>query len=143
MIFEKPAPRSRQLPIVSLIDILFIVLIFFIVSSEFKKKRPVVQIQLPTSKEVPAEMVSDERSVLAITQDGTIRLDELTIPSVKLLGAYLQAFVRQNPTRKLELEADRGVSLEQLFEIRDALTKAGLDIKDVPVRTELPGTSGE
>ncbi len=138
MIFEKPAPRARQLPIVSMIDILFIVLIFFIVSSEFKTKRPVVQIQLPTSHEVPADLVADERSVLAVTAEGTVRLDELIVPDIALLDAYLQAFVKKNPGRKLELEADKGVSLEQLFGIRDALTKAGLDIKDVPVRTELP-----
>ncbi|GAA5482476.1 hypothetical protein Hsar01_01698 [Haloferula sargassicola] len=126
-----------------MIDILFIVLIFFIVSSEFKTKRPVVQIQLPTSREVPAKLVSDERSVLAVTADGVVRLDELTIPDISLLGAYLQAFAKENPTRKLELEADKGVSLEQLFEVRDALTKAGLDIKDVPVRTEIPDGSEE
>ncbi|MBB5353323.1 biopolymer transport protein ExbD [Haloferula luteola] len=139
MIFERPAPRARQLPIVSMIDILFIVLIFFIVSSEFKTKRPVVQIQLPTSREVPAELVSGERSVLAVTADGKVRIDDLEVPDLGLLGAYLQSFVKKNPDRKLELEADKGVSLEQLFGVRDALTKAGLDIKDVPVRTELPG----
>ncbi len=141
MEFERPAPRTRQVPIVSLIDILFIVLIFFIVSSEFKKKREVLKVELPTVREVPVDSIVDERSVLAIDGEGSIRLDELSVPNLTLLEAYLKAFVRENPGRKLELEADKGVSLEQLVAIWDALTKAGIEVKDVPARIALPEAS--
>jgi biopolymer transport protein ExbD len=89
MEFHRPTPRSRQVPIVALIDILFIVLIFFIVSSEFKKKREVLKIELPTVRDVPSQTIIDERSVLAIDRDGTIRLDNLTVPDMKFLDAYL------------------------------------------------------
>jgi biopolymer transport protein ExbD len=138
MHFERPAARPRQLPIVSLIDILFIVLIFFIVSSEFKKKRDVLRVELPTVREVASDTLSDARSVLAIDSGGTIRLDDLTVPNMGLLKAYLDAYVRENPDRKLELEADKDVSLEQLVAVWDALTRAGIDVKDVPARIQLP-----
>jgi biopolymer transport protein ExbD len=138
MEFHRPASRARQVPIVSLIDILFIVLIFFIVSSEFKKKREVLKIELPTVRDVPSETIVDERSVLAIDRDGTIRLDNLTVPDLKLLEAYLAAFVKENPNRKLELEPDKEVSLEKLMGIWDALTRAGIEVKDVPARIQLP-----
>ena len=55
----------------------------------------------------------------------------------------LQVFQRENPERELELEADRGVTLEQLFMIWDALTKAGIEIKNVPARIKLPAAGGE
>ena len=143
MRFERPVQRPRQLPIVSMIDILFIVLIFFIVSSEFKKKREVLKIELPTVREVPSDTISDARSILAIDQDGAIRIDDLTVPNIKLLKAYLTAYVKENPGRKLELEADKEVSLEQLVEIWDALTEAGIEIKDVPARIQLPAENVE
>ena len=143
MQFELPVRRPRQLPIVSMIDILFIVLIFFIVSSEFKKKREVLKIELPTVREVPSDTISDPRSILAIDQEGAIRLDDLTVPDVKLLKAYLTAYVKENPGRKLELEADKDVSLEQLVEVWDALTEAGIEIKDVPARIQLPAETPE
>lgn len=138
MRFERPAPRPRQLPIVSLIDILFIVLIFFIVSSEFKKKRDVLKIELPTVREVESLTIADARSVLAIDADGAIRLDDLTVPNLGLLEAYLNAYVKENPGRKLELEADKDVSLEKLVAIWDALTAAGIEVTDVPARIALP-----
>lgn len=138
MRFERPTPRPRQVPIVSLIDILFIVLIFFIVSSEFKKKRPVLQIELPTVREVESDLVADPRSVLAIDADGAIQLDDLPVGSMQLLELYLKAYVKENPGRKLELEADKDISLEQLVEIWDALTAAGIEVTDVPARIALP-----
>ncbi|BCX49345.1 hypothetical protein HAHE_32530 [Haloferula helveola] len=143
MRFERPASRPRQVPIVSLIDILFIVLIFFIVSSEFKKKREVLKIELPTVREVPSDTIVDERSILAIDADGAIRLDELTVPNLKLLKPYLNAYVKENPGRKLELEADKDVSLEKLVAIWDALTAAGIEVKDVPARISLPAESSD
>lgn len=138
MRFERPAPRPRQVPIVSLIDILFIVLIFFIVSSEFKKKRDVLKIELPTVREVESLTIADARSILAIDADGALRLDDLTVPSINLLEAYLVAYVKENPERKLELEADKDVSLEKLVSIWDALTAAGIEVTDVPARIALP-----
>ena len=141
MRFERPARKPTQLPIVSLIDILFIVLIFFIVSSEFKRKRDVLKIELPTVREVPSEVVADDRSVLAIDRDGAVRLDDLTVPNLGLLEAYLRAYVKENPGRKLELEADKDVSLEQLVAVWDALTKVGIEVRDVPARIRLPGES--
>lgn len=139
MQFERPAPRPRQLPIVSMIDILFIVLIFFIVSSEFKKKREVLKIELPTVREVPSDVVVDDRSVLALDAEGAVKLDNLTVPNLTLLEAYLKAWTKENPDRKLELEADKNVSLEQLVAVWDALTKVGIEVKDVPARIQLPG----
>lgn len=139
MEFVRPAPRRHPLPIVSLIDILFIVLIFFIVTSEFKKKREVLKIELPTVREVPSQTVADERSVLAVNAAGEIKLDNLTVPSLSLLDAYLGAFVRENPKRKLELEADKELTVEQLMGIWDSLTRAGFEVKDVPARIRIPG----
>lgn len=138
MYFERPIARPRQIPIVSLIDILFIVLIFFIVSSEFKKKRNVLQVELPTVREVKSETIADARSVLSIDAEGVIQIDSVTVSHMSLLKTYLDAYRDNNPGRKLELEADKDVSLEQLVAVWDALTKAGFDVKDVPARIQLP-----
>ena len=129
--------RSRaQVPIVPMIDILFILLVFFIVSTTFKKPREVLQIELPTIKEIPSDQITDTRSIIAVDALGNVTLDALAIPE-GLLGTYLEAFQKQNPGRKLELEADRRVPLERLLQIWDALGKAGISIKEVPARIKV------
>lgn len=130
-------PENRaQVPIVPLIDILFILLVFFIVSTTFKKPREILQIELPTIKEIPSETVTETRSIIAVDARGKITLDSLLIPE-GLLGNYLTVFQKQNPGRKLELEADRRLPLEKLLEIWDALSKAGIEIKNVPARIKI------
>ncbi len=146
MEFHHPRKKPPTVPIIPLIDILAILLIFFIVSTTFKKPkkpRPILQIELPTVREVPSATVADERAVLAVTRDGRIVLDDYELAGPEYLEDALLVFKRRNPERKLELKADRGVTIAQLFLIWDALTKAGIEIKDVPARVKLPGTAPE
>ncbi|WP_226894625.1 ExbD/TolR family protein [Luteolibacter marinus] len=138
MRFDRPARVSRGVPILPMIDILFIVLIFLIVSTTFKKPRSILPIELPTVREIASSTAVDERSVLTVDKEGRITLDELVVPDAQLLDAYLSAFIRENPGRKLELEADKELSLEKLLTVWDALTRAGIQIKDVPARIRLP-----
>ena len=121
-----------------MIDILFIVLIFLIVSTTFKKPRTILPIELPTVRDVASTTVVDERSVLTVDKEGKITLDAIVVPDALLLENYLVSFTNANPGRKLELEADKEVSLENLLKVWDALTRAGIPIKEVPARIRLP-----
>ena len=120
-----------------MIDILFVLLDFFIVSTAFKKPRDVLRIELPTVREIPSDTVADVRSTIALDALGNVTLDSLAVPE-GLLESYLIAYQKQNPGRKLELEADKSIPLERLLKVWDSLTKAGIQIKDVPARIKLP-----
>lgn len=121
-----------------MIDILLILLIYFAVSTVFKKPRDIMPISLPTVREISSASITDVRSVIAVSPEGKITLDSLAVPD-DLLATYLAAFLRQNPGRKLELEADENLPLGRLIKIWDALTKAGIEIKDVPARIKRGG----
>ena len=99
MKFYRPAKVRHNIQVIPMIDILLILLIYFAVSTVFKKPRDV----LPEG----------------------------------LLESYLTAYQKQNPGRKLELEADKKLPLERLLTVWDALTKAGIPIKEVPARIKL------
>jgi biopolymer transport protein ExbD len=137
MQFHRRKRQRAEVPIVPMIDILFILLVFVIVSTTFKKRRDILRIELPTVREIPSDQIADARSVLAVDAMGNITLDALAVPE-GLLDSYLTAFQKQNPGRKLELEADKKLPLERLLQIWDALSKAGIPITDVPARIKLP-----
>ena len=142
MKFDRPVRRSRGIMIMPMIDILFVVLIFFIVTTTFRKPRPVLRIELPTVKEVPTDNVIVASSTLAVDKMGNVSLDAVKVPDVALLDAYLKAYMKENPGRKLELEADKELPLEKLLTVWDALTRAGIPIRDVPARIRLPQEPG-
>ena len=136
MRFHRPKTTRSQIAVIPMIDILFVLLVFFIVSTAFKKPRDVLRIELPTVREIPSDTVADVRSTIAVDPLGNVTLDSLVVPD-GLLESYLTAYQKANPGRKLELEADGNIPLDRLLKIWDSLTKAGIPIKDVPARIKL------
>lgn len=136
MRFHRPKTTRSQVAVIPMIDILFVLLVFFIVSTVFKKPRDVLNIELPTVHDIPSDQVIEPRSKITLDALGNITLDSLQVPE-GLLESYLQAYQKQNPNRKLELEADRNISLERLLKVWESLTKAGIQIKDVPARIKV------
>jgi biopolymer transport protein ExbD len=131
----KFAVRKRRAPsiiIVSLVDILTILLIFFVVSTTFKKDQPEVQINLPESKtatNAPAEL---EHAIVRVYQNDEIQLDGKPIAVEDLENA-----VRNLPeTRRstLALQADKKASFGTIVKVMDALKLAG--IKNLPAFTK-------
>ncbi len=137
MHFPRPVRSRSQVQIIPMIDVLIFLLIFLIISTQFTKPRPALRIELPTVRELPSDKLADVRSVISVDAEGHITLDSLQVPE-GLLQSYLAAYQKQNPGRKLELEADRQLSIEHLLGIWDSLIKAGIPPKDVPARIRLP-----
>ncbi len=137
MHFYRIQRKRAEVPIVPMIDILFILLVFFIVSTTFKKRRNTLRIEFPTVREVPSETVTEQRGVIAVDALGNITLDALPVPE-GYLESYLKAYQKGSPGKKLELEADRRLPLERLIGVWEALTKAGIPIKEVPARIKVP-----
>lgn len=128
------AVRKRRAPsiiIVSLVDILTILLIFFVVSTTFKKDQPEVQINLPESKtatKAPAEL---EHAIVMVDEADNIKLDGAAIDADDLERAVRNL----SPTQKasLALQADKKASFGAIVKVMDALKLAG--VRNLPAFT--------
>src|ERR1700748_3859886 len=84
------AVRKRRAPsiiIVSLVDILTILLIFFVVSTTFKKDQPEIQINLPDSKTAANAAAEVDHAIVSVSENDEVRLDGEIIDVEKLEGA--------------------------------------------------------
>ena len=133
MTFYTKRRRRPSVPIVTLIDILAILLIFFIVTTTFKQRESLVKVNLPTSSEMSADVADEARTVLALAKDGSISLGDEVLTKEELPGA-LREFKQSNRDAKLELKADEGAPLGAMVGVWDAATEAGLEIGDLPLR---------
>ncbi len=124
---------SPTVPIISLIDILAILLIFFIATTTFKKRESLVNVTLPQSSEMEASAERTQRVALVLTKDERIALGDREI-SVESLPEALRQFKLANPDGKLELKADQEVSIGLLVKIWDAASKAEVKIDEIPLR---------
>lgn len=126
--------RSPFINIVSLIDILAILLIFFIVTTNFRKPQPQLQINLPDSKSAEATASSQkEPAVLRVKSEKEITLDEKPV-TIENLTAALQKIRETQPSRGIAMQADREAPFGTVVKILDALKAAGL--RDVPAFTQ-------
>src|SRR6266536_1346292 len=130
----KFAVRKRRAPaiiIVSLVDILTILLIFFVVTTTFKEDQPEVKINLPESKtaqKLPAEV---EHAIVSVDENDEIQLDGRAMGMEELEGA-----VRDLPGGRkstLALQADKKASFGTIIKVMDALKLAG--VRNLPALT--------
>lgn len=133
----KFAVRKRRAPtiiIVSLVDILTILLIFFVVSTTFKKDQPEVQINLPESKTSTSKPAEVEHAIVSVDSEDNLKLDGQSI-AVDDLQAAIENLP---PARKstLVLKADEKASFGIIVKVMDALKLAG--VKNLPAFTQSP-----
>src|SRR3954468_13200589 len=86
----KIAVKKRRAPsiiIVSLVDILTILLIFFVVSTTFKKDQPEVQINLPESKTATTAPAELEHALVSVDENDDVKLDGRSIAVDELESA--------------------------------------------------------
>lgn len=132
-------PRRRPvptIPIVSLIDIMVILLIFFIATTTFKKEKTQVKITLPESKSLGGSSEApEERVAISINEEQKIFLDGKPVELDKLAIA-ITSLKDAKPGMKLELQADTTAALGILVKVWDSLREAGYSINDVPARIQ-------
>jgi biopolymer transport protein ExbD len=126
--------RSPTINIVSLIDILVILLIFFIATSTFKKTQPQLEINLPESKTATAAAAAKtEPIVLRVKAADQITLDDKPVTLANLATA-LSAARKQDPQRAIAMQADKQAPFGVVVQVLDALKQAG--VKNIPAFTQ-------
>ncbi len=127
--------HAQGIPIVPMLDILTILLIFFIVHTEFKHQVNVLKLDLPRTEHLAGE-VGDRNSVLLeLGEDGTLALAGNIIPAEQLTDA-VQALLTANPEARIQVSAAGGSSMARFLSVLDTLSAAGLPVEEVPVRID-------
>jgi biopolymer transport protein ExbD len=121
--------RSGQAPnLTPLIDIVFLLLIFFMLTAHFVRDEGIA-IQLPQA-ETAVSREDEAAVVVMLGNDGKIRLAGNVIEVQALEGALRQAL--QNRSKKwVTLRGDRASDLGNAVSILDAARKAGAETVDV------------
>lgn len=108
--------------ITSMIDVIFILLIFFMVSTQFKKNS--LPLNLPSSDNSKQEPSDSKLNVLSVTSD-SIYLNGNSVESEKLYEALLSEYEKDSDA-PLSFECENTVSFQRVVEILTEIQKAGI-----------------
>lgn len=128
--------RKRNRPtinITSLIDVMFLLLIFFMVSTTFAE-HPGIKLELPTAS--TAEPSKLEPLTLTINKEGKMFLNESPIQEEALQRALRKAATKPDAT--LVLKADKGVPYGFVIRAMDISRQSG--IRRIVSLTDIPKT---
>jgi len=120
-----------QLDIAPLIDVVFLLLIFFMLTSSFIFQ-PGIKINLP--KAITSEVIQEKNLIIVIGSGGLVYLNNRPV-TLEQLKSYLEKVANQK--RPLLIKADRQTSLGKVVQIWDICRDAGLT--QINIATNLPG----
>lgn len=123
MQFSESKHRKVTINITSLIDVLFLLLIFFMVSSTFIEQ-PGMKLELPESKSATTERIKD--LVLEIAPDGSIVVNEEPV-NLDNLENKLKALVSQVEDKSIILKADKTVPHGTVVKVMDLARLSGFE----------------
>ena len=133
-IYHRPA-GGQGIPIVPMLDILTILLIFFIVHTEFKHQVSVLNLDVPQTRHLAGTQGDRNSILLEVADDGSIAFNGKVVSSSQLVEE-VRTLQQQNPQARIQLSAAAASSMARFIEVLDELTAAGLDVEQIPVRID-------
>ncbi len=118
-----PQGRKARIEILPLIDIVFLLLVFFIYAMLSMAVHRGLPVNLPISR--TAEI--DKKLIVSVTlkADGTIYVDKQPVDIENLVDS-LKATIKEAQEPGVLLFADRSISYQSLFQVLDYIRQAGI-----------------
>ena len=116
--FTKP-----EVMIIPMIDIMFFLLVFFMLSTLYMVNIKTVPVNMPKTQN--AEMQARVNYLVTIKKDGTLYLEDKQIDEKALL-AQAQLEQKKNPNFAVVIRADKDMNYDQLMGFLDKFKGAGI-----------------
>ncbi len=118
---RKREDESDDINISPLIDMVFILLIFFVVTTTFSRETGVT-VNKPKAK--TAQSITRDHIMIAVTPDGGIHILEKQV-DLEHLNLVLKRLVTENPERQALIMVDRDSPSGTVVDVIDACNMAG------------------
>jgi len=139
MKIRRPDEDNLELQMASMMDCIFILLIFFVVTTTMKKVQKVLPIELPESAAAMSKPELPKEVVLSVDATGQKYFNAEPVTTTALLDR-LKEIALLNPQQALRLDADRNARYSDIVELVEAAQFQGLRNMELKTRTTTPGS---
>lgn len=124
---NKRLQEESKIDITPMLDVVFIMLIFFIVTATFVKESgvDVIKPEANTATQRPNASI-----LLAINENDEVWLDRKQIDP-RAIKVNINRLRAENPEGEVIVQADENATAETLFKVVDALKEAGIPVPPV------------
>ena len=115
-----------MLSMTPLIDIVFLLLIFFLVATQFSEEERLLKVNLADASEAQPLIMSPKDTVVNIQKDGSYYINGDTVTGVRL-DEILRKVAADNPGSTVNVRADQDSTNKHLFFVLNACKKHRLN----------------
>jgi biopolymer transport protein ExbD len=115
-------PRVEVVP---LIDIIFCILTFFLLSGLQMARQQAISVDIPKAKS--AESQTRQMMIVSLDKDGQVFLEQQQYPQAEALFQAAKSYRASTPNGSIVLYASKQVRYERVMEVLDLLRVAGGD----------------
>ena len=123
--------EDASIDMTPMLDIVFIMLIFFIVTTSFVKEAG-IQVNKPEDNQANKEPSAN--IFIAIRDTGEIWMDKRQV-DVKRVAANLERMLAEQPTDLVVIQADKEAEHGRVVEVMDQIKEAGIDKISIAAET--------
>lgn len=127
---------SEELPSVNLtpmIDVVFLLIIFFMVGTQFTKDESQIELKLPGAGQLKAMVAPPDRREISVAADGTIVLDGRQVSAMQLTE-QLKSMRQRYPELGVVVRADGTAEHQSVAAVYGAVNRAGIADLSIAVR---------
>lgn len=121
MQFGQPRPSERLISLTPLIDVVFILLIFFMLASSFLDWRTV---DLSVSSGVGAETSAQRAILVSLRSDGSVAVGSEPV-ATQTLRSVMTEKLADDSERRVVIRSDPGVPLQRAIDTLDLVRSIG------------------
>jgi biopolymer transport protein ExbD len=122
--FQRKSRVASEIPTASMADIAFLLLIFFMVATTFRKEKP-RPVEIP---EAEATQRTDEKRKnilnVYVERDGSIYINDRLVPPEQVSDVVLPWYVQTDRRLVVALKADRDVPYRYINQVTEELREA-------------------
>ncbi len=127
---QKSEEEAGAIDLTPMLDVVFIMLIFFIVTASFVKE-PGVEVNRPEA--TTAQLKKNANILVAITGTGEVWINKNRVDN-RTVRTHIERLRAENPKGAVVIQADDNADIDTLTLVADAAREAG--VTDVSVATE-------
>lgn len=117
--------KPASLALTSMLDVIFLLLCFFVTASVYSQWESEISIQLPTAETSDEPNRLPGEVIVNVTDNGFVRLNGMNVELVDL-ETRLSKLAKIYPDQSVIIRADRVTKYEHLVKVIDTCRKAGV-----------------
>ena len=138
MKFTSRQPESAGMQLAPMIDIVFLLLIFFIVTWQFSRSETELDVSVPTAEQGEELTRPMGEIIINILEDGSIKVEGVVVDLAQLHDK-LKVIAVNFENQPVRIRGDGAVTYQRIVEVIDTCQKAG--IWNISFATQKPKAS--